>query len=363
MIVAKFLTQIDEMTQLLRRGFDLGSGASNNPHSSIEEASQRWQQGLAVHCKLVLNAELDCFKNEIEQSDLLYRSILKGRSVDDLAHESRYIERWLPYFESLGSGVNQGDAQEIETLYFDAIKDGELIAEDLWLKVSRLSFYKDDASMRFRFSFGEDFSEDVAADEQRQLYSAKLCDSIFPESLIISQNSDVIERLQTVTGLAEPRFVERIIYYNAPNGGAYLHHDLERGHAGVVYAQLTGETLWLACPRYQLVDEIIGFVEECDQSNQWPETVNAEAQQILLDLISTPETLIDALESFNHDQVIHLINETKEFVQHIISQGHAYVVKAGDLMLLPQKDWHSSCWHSVFCLGETSGQALSFAIR
>jgi hypothetical protein len=32
-------------------------------------------------------------------------------------------------------------------------------------------------------------------------------------------------------------------------------------------------------------------------------------------------------------------------------------------MLLPQESMKNCAWHSVFCLGEDAGQALSFAIK
>ena len=52
--------------------------------------------------------------------------------------------------------MNEGDDQEIETVLFDALDNGEVVAEDLWAKVSWLSFFEEDSSLRVRFSFGMD---------------------------------------------------------------------------------------------------------------------------------------------------------------------------------------------------------------
>ena len=158
------------------------------------------------------------------------------------------------------------------------------------------------------------------------------------------------------------RFVERIIYFNSPQGGAYLHHDRERGHAGVVYAQLTGSTFWLALTRKCLVDEIIFFVRSCQESS-WPNHITLEMQVELSKLAQEPKQLPAELESFNNDTLIHLINETKPFIQQLISNGHSRTLQSGDILLLPQETDDFCCWHSVFTLGETSGEALSFAIR
>ena len=75
------------------------------------------------------------------------------------------------------------------------------------------------------------------------------------------------------------------------------------------------------------------------------------------------DRLSHALNSFAHNELIHLINETEEFTQHLIEKGHSQTLEAGDVILLPQKDQNTCCWHSVFCLGEEMGQALSFAIK
>jgi len=189
-----------------------------------------------------------------------------------------------------------------------------------------------------------------------------LTESVFPESRLITENNILKQKLTDIIKSSTFSFVERIIYFNSPNGGAYLHHDRERGHAGVVYAQLTGETLWLALSKQQLINEITVFIENCQQQT-WPETLDESAREALLFYTNDQQACAEQLESFANDVLIQLINETTEFVQHLINQGYSKHLQAGDVLLLPQETEMNCCWHSVFCLGEMPGQALSFAIR
>ena len=352
--------------RLQRRGFDLGVvtlAQKNVTYQSLRSLvlQQAWQQGEASILSNICS--VGDFQQEIGAASDLYLAVLAAEnSCDELLDEQPYKVRLAKNFESLGSSMNEGDDQEIETVLFDAIKNDEVLAEDLWMKASWLSFYEEDASLRFRFSFGVDLHEDVAADQNRQHYASLLTDAVFPESRLITENSILKQKLEDIIGSNTFKFVERIIYFNSPNGGAYLHHDRERGHAGVVYAQLTGETLWLALSKQQLIHEITKFVESCQQ-HSWPETLDQYARDALLIYARDQQVCSEQLESFANETLIQLINETAEFVQHLIRQGHSRHLQAGDVLLLPQETEMNCCWHSVFCLGETPGQALSFAIR
>ncbi|MBL6664970.1 MAG: hypothetical protein ISQ34_03910, partial [Rickettsiales bacterium] len=124
-------------------------------------------------------------------------------------------------------------------------------------------------------------------------------------------------------------------------------------------AQLTGSTFWLALPKNDLVEEIISF----SKNNIWPESLSHSMKNEMDELVSNPTNLSTQLDSFKNDTLIHLINETESFVQFLIKRGHGFQLEPGDLFLLPQETQENCCWHSVFCLGEEMGQALSFAIR
>lgn len=343
------------MQNLHRRGFDLGP--IPQPNSSADNTRRAWQQGLPVKLTNVCTKEISQNKSHTVTTESFVLSILEGEAVDELLQKSPYFDRLQQQFESMGAAYNEADEQELETIMFDAINNPS--AEDLWMKVSWLSFYDDDASIRFRFSFGVDLEEDVAADSVRQKAAANLATSVFPESVIITQNKALLEKINHVIQIDSPNFVERIVYFNAPNGGAYLHHDLERGHAGVVYAQISGATLWLALPQQVLVQEIVKFLS----TQSMPVSLSKNQQRDLKQLITNPSLISEALNSFSHDALISLINETSEFVQHLIGAGHYQILNAGDVILLPQQNQDLCCWHSVFCLGDEIGQALSFAVR
>ena len=355
------MTKHSHFHHLQRRGYSLGDAPS---HTYSSDPLANWQKGKPVLIKAACSPQLPQHDNNIARSDNLYSAILDGQECDTLFTESPYFERLDGNFESLGCSVNEGDEQEIETIIYDALDPSDqdnILAEDLWMKASWLSFHEEDASLRFRFSFGVDLIEDVAADKNRQHHASRLTDAIFPESQLITENEHLKTQLQKALTVNEFQFVERIVYFNAPNGGAYLHHDRERGHAGVVYTQLSGHTFWLALSKQSLLDEINHFVSYCNDT-AWPTTVSQAVKTEILRCIS--EGLVSAeLETFSNSALIHLINETKEFIQHLISNGHSRLLEPGDALLLPQDTELTCCWHSVFCLGEESGEALSFAIR
>jgi len=334
--------------RLHRRGFELGEiiEAFSEPDSL-----ENWQVGKPVKLEGFIRQIVSQQKAHLHQTEQLVQAVWKEQSIADTLNSPPYAERLQGRFVNFGASFNEGDQQEIETIFFDALEAEQVCAEDLWLKCSWLSFFEEDASVRFRFSFGADLVEDVAADPTRQHHASVLCDLVFPESSLITRNQSLKGLLQKLLQQQDVHFVERIIYLNAPHGGAYLHHDLERGHAGVVYAQLSGRTFWLALPRHELVKAIIDF----SQSN----TVAKEVKQ----LVQHGELLGEALDSFAHDKLIQLINEDQRFISYLHQQGHSRVINTGDIILLPQNSPENCCWHSVFCLGKDVGQALSFAIR
>jgi hypothetical protein len=344
------------MSQLKRRGFSLGNIPT---HQAKVNDLKLWNQGYPVLLKAQCLNLLRSHSLNIKQTEELVRAVLEGQDCDSVLAKMPYTQRLEPKFQSLGSVFNQGDQQEIEMVVFDVMDGDNIIAEDIWLKASWLSFHEDDGSLRFRFSFGIDLEEDVAADPYRQQLSAELTDAIFPESAIIASSTELEQKLKKILGSDDVSFVERIIYFNAPNGGAYLHHDLERGHAGVVFAQLTGSTFWLALPKETLIEEIICF----SKTHSWPGSLTKEMRSEMNELISNRSRLCVQLDSFSNDSLVHLINETEEFVQFLIARGHSTQLEPGDVLLLPQATEETCCWHSVFSLGEEMGQALSFAIR
>lgn len=352
---------------LQRRGYTLGTVEQNllpicEPlcnHVHIKD----WRAGKPIALSKLVLLALSGQTTHLTQSQRLYSAIINQQESDSLLLEEPYKSRIAKKFSSLGSAFNEGKPQEIETLFFDALDNGKIIAEDLWLKISWLSFYESDSSIRFRFSFGVDFAEDVASDQLRQGLAAELTEAVFPESTLITENETLIRFLRELLASETIEFVERIVYFNAKEGGAYLHHDHERGHAGVVYAQLTGRTYWLAIPEQWLVTEILEFIRLCTNDDRWPQSVTRPMQIELNKLSQSPTAVSEELNTFANSTLIHVINETEEFTQQLVQKGYGKLLTPGDLILLPQDAENNRCWHSVFCVGEESGQALSFAVR
>ena len=250
----------DTRHELARRGFDLGwiSEDARLPMPESETVKQRWHQDQAIMLPGMLADVIDDYAADITTSHKLMERTLNGEEIAPQLESEPYASRLNPKFPLLSAVFEQHDEQCIEKLYFDAEENNHVIAEELWCKASWLSFDDNDASMRFRFSFGMEGYEDVAADPARQMLASEITDAIFPESAAITEHRGLNDLLTDMVG-SKPAYTERIIYFNAPNGGAQMHHDVERGHLGVVFAQMSGSTGWLALGKQVLIDEIRTF--------------------------------------------------------------------------------------------------------
>ncbi len=346
---------------LLRRGFQLGwvaeEGRPKIPTTS--EVVTRWRNDQATMLPGIIDVTM--WQSEITAAERLMAASLEADELSPLLEAQPYKDHLSKTFYLVASSLEEHDEQGIEKVYFDAESDGEVVAENLWCKASWLSFIEEDASLRFRFSFGMECLEDVAADPERQLWAGKLCDTIFPESKAISENGQLLSTLKEVVG-ETPAFVERIVYFNAPNGGAQMHHDVERGHDGVVFAQLSGSTFWLALSKPELMDALIDFADNfgAEVEQLLPEKNDREK---LAALLHNRAALADYMDEFDHELVESVMDRSALFTEYLVNRGYAYILHAGDVLLLPQRDLDNCVWHSVTCLGNEPGEALSFAVR
>ena len=291
-------------------------------------------------------------------------AVLDGGDCETLLLQAPYAARLAHRFELLASNYDEGDPQEIVKIEFDAMENGRLIAENLWVKLSWLSYQEHDASLRFRFSFGMENYEDVAADPERQRYAAELAEALFPESAVISANTRLAAFLRDMLQAEDVTYVERIVYFNAPEGGAQFHHDVERGHLGVVFAQVSGRTAWLALSTEQLLDEIQRFLAQADAESALRKVIrHPKTRAKLFTLAQDRAALAAYLNDRDNDPLERLINRSPIFVRQLIERGHAHILHPGDVMLLPQHDMAHCAWHAVYCLDDHPGEALSFAIR
>jgi len=314
-----------------------------------EQIQQTWKAAMPVRLPGMLLSEVDAHTADIRDALSIMRRVRNDESCADILLEEPYISRIEPDFDLLAPVHSGHDAQEIEKIAFDAVKSGELHAEDLWMKVSCLSFEDTDDSIRFRFSYGMEMFKDQEDDPLREQLAAELATRVFPECRMITGHRDLCDLLTSLLGFS-PAFVERLIYSNAPGGGAQLHQDVETGHSGVVYAQLFGHTGWLALPRSELLNEIESFLEAS-------ELAEFEAVKAM-----TPDERIELLESDDQGALELLLNSTPAFTRRLIEHGHGLVLAPGDILLLPQHSTELCCWHSVFCLDDEPGHSLSFAI-
>jgi hypothetical protein len=338
--------------KLQRRGFELGEITipATQYKPSEQQVIEAWKADKATTIPAIAMQNVLQQKAHIQTAHSMMEVMLNGAELIETFEESGISQRLQPEFALVASSAEEHDEQGIEKVYFDVEEKAEICAEDLWCKASWLSFHDEDASLRFRFSFGMEGFEDVAADPTRQQWAGELCERIFPESAIITKNTEILNLLQTILG-NEPQFVERIVYFNAPNGGAQFHHDVERGHAGVVFAQLSGATFWLALDKQLLIDEIITFA----QGNK----VSKDLQE----LIQNREALSEYMEEQDHAIVEELIDQNPDFIKYLIDKGYGHHLQEGDVLFLPQRDLDHCVWHTVFTLGDDPGEALSFAVR
>jgi len=366
-------TDAADYKALVRRGFQLGWVKQRQRPRMPEQAEivSCWKQNKAIMLPALL--ELDDWQSDIEQSHQLMKSTLESGELSPSLDLPPYTDRLGDQFPLVASSMEEHDEQAIEKVYFDAVPvdaDGEALAEgdetlaeDLWCKASWLSFLEDDASLRFRFSFGMECLEDVAADPVRQRWAGELCDALFPESAALTENAQLLPILKNMLD-GTAAFVERIVYFNAPGGGAQMHHDVERGHDGVVYAQLSGSTFWLALAKPVLINELISFINDEKNSTDIASVIPSEGDLAdLHQLLKDKAALSDYMDENDHELVEAIMDRCPAFIEHLIAQGFAYILHAGDLLLMPQRDLDHCVWHSVCCLGDEPGEAVSFAIR
>lgn len=352
---------------LLRRGIHHGwIGQAGRPVAgSVAQGKAAWAVAEAVLLPGLVASELPAHSANLLQSAHLMEAVMDGEACEDLFDQAPYAARFGPCFELLSGVYDEGEPQAIGTVEFEVMEHGEPTDEVVWVKASWLSFDDDDASLRFRFSHGHDLFEDVAIDFARQKTAGELCDALFPESRVLTGSDPLRQTLSQILSAPELAFVERIVYFNAPNGGAQFHHDVERGHLGVVFAQLTGRTGWLALPKMALVEEIERFLARPDLSDRLKLALpKAAHRKKLLAKAAQRAQLIEWMDDCNnHTPLEALLNRVPEFTQQLVERGYAFIVEPGDVLLLSQHEIDQCAWHSVFCLDEAPGEALSFAVR
>lgn len=357
-------SQSSKVHNIYRRGIDHGWIAEMVTVDGENIDPQLWQQGEPLLLRnAVSNNALEQYEPSMEQTYKLVEGVLDGDSVVQLMESEGFFERLAPDYEFIGGFSDESDYQGIEQLEFEATENGKVLADNIWMKASWLSFEDEDASLRFRFSYGREGLEDVAQSFQKEMLTAELSERVFPESALITRNQELIGKVSAITGINKPAFVERIFYFNAPNGGAQFHHDVERGHEGVVFAQLVGSTAWLALAKPRLLDELQKFLKRDDIEIVLQQYFSIEEIEEILIKVDDRQFWSDCLDNRDNELAEQLLNHISEFFADLVTAGYGYVLHPGDVILLPQADLQNCCWHTVFCLDDFPGEALSFAIR
>ena len=224
-------------------------------------------------------------------------------------------------------------------------------ARGLYAKLSWIAHDERDASLRIRFSFGSENERDWQKETRRAPWSDRFAEAVFPECAVQTGNAGLRRRIEGLTS-RRVRFSERIVYNNAPGGGAIFHHDCEPHQLGVVFGQLAGETAWLALPKRELARHLAEFAHAPHAGME---------EGALRRLAGTMRAALRALDG-EDPRIARLLNETPAFTARLAAAGALLHLRAGDALLLPNHAWNDTCWHSVFALGARASLAHSYGI-
>jgi len=292
----------------------------------------------------ILAPDLAAAAAEVEHSQRLFEHLRQG---------GRFLEVVLaaladaPHLRPEGSTVDRLDPREIEKVYVSGVEDGRRVrgGRDVWAKLQWIAHDERDLSLRVRFSCGTEQLHDWQRNVEGQQWSDRFAELLFPEGRVLAQNTALLDLLEQLLG-APPRLSERIVYSNAPGGGAVFHHDADASQRGVAYGQLAGATAWLALPAGELAAQVAACA----------------AAQARADLPATAELARRRLDREDDTALFHLLNEDTRFTARLAEAGWLTVLEPGDALLLPSHDRDRTAWHSVFALGEAPSLAHSYGV-
>jgi len=318
---------------LRRRGNELGFLARWQIPAQPEDLTAPWSGDLPIHLPGVLQGGLEVFTEEIQASGRMFDRLRDGaRFLEELEPRLAHQERFVP----AGSTVDTHDDREIEKVWMSAVEADSVLAEELWAKLSWISRDPSDRSMRISFSHGVEQLKEWREDAARASFADGACQEAFPECLTITGHVPLIEALEALLD-THLRFSERIVYSNAPNGGAVFHHDVEPEQRGVIFGQLSGRTAWLALPKHALARHLRDLArgDLAARANS-----HAAALAVLDDESDAERNL--------------LLNADPTLTQSLVEAGAAFILEPGDAILLPNHGADATCWHSVFSVGRAS---------
>lgn len=306
------------------------------------ERRSAWQRDRPLHLPGILAPALPRFRAEIARARRLFEALRHDECT--LQEEIRARLAGRREFSPSGALVDLGDAREIEKVFVDGMRGKRFAARGLYAKLSWIAHDERDASLRIRFSFGSENLRDWQKETRRAPWADRYAEAVFPECAAQAGNPRLGRILQELAG-RRVRFSERIVYNNAPGGGAIFHHDCEPHQLGVVFGQLAGATAWLALPKRELARHVA-------ESGRTP---------ALRRLAGTPRRALRALDG-EDPRLTRLLNESPAFTARLVAAGAFLHLRAGDALLLPNHGRDDTCWHSVFALGARASLAHSYGI-
>jgi hypothetical protein len=296
------------------------------------------------------------------------------------------LKRWLdehagdlaPMFERLDRRAPLYDRErDIERWLFESHSPtgrGRRV-RDLWVKSSWLSTHDADDSLRVRVSFGREERDDASGDLLRHRLVAALASGLLPESAVLAGTPALAE----VFARCIPERVlltQHIAYWNSPEGGALFHHDAFAedadavagvGQLGVCYVQISGSTAWLALSIADLAARVREFGESLSEGAlPWVRAQlfgDGASFRRFETLIADDDALRAEIALPGCGKLGALVNRGPEFTSLLADAGHAWILDAGDAILLPNHGLDCTAMHSVFCAGDETAYGLSLAIR
>jgi len=322
---------------LRRRGADLGYAVEVvRGRPAAAAAGARWRAAEAVFVPGVLGAGLRRWRPAIAASLAMFDRLRGGGSL------LPEFERRLAADDDLvyaGSTVGGDDEREIERVFVDARPGGATAARDLWAMLAWLATDRSDRSLRVRFSNGTAGLEQwLAATDLTAGWVDRFAARAFPECAAVLSCRPLRRLLQDLLGRPY-RLSERIVYNNAPGGGAVFHHDAEPSQLGVVFSQLEGHTGWLALGKRRLADLLVRRAHAASRS-----------------------AAMRALDAGDDQQLWRVLNRDAGFTAELAARGALFVLHAGDCLLLPSHGPDDVAWHSVIGLGGAPSLAHSYGI-
>lgn len=306
------------------------------------ERARRWEADEPILLPGILRSTLARHAAPIRASLALFERLRNGASFQDEVRERLAGKR--EFFPS-GALVDPGDPREIEKVFVDGMRGKRFAARGLYAKLSWIAHDERDVSLRIRFSFGSENGLDWQKETRRAPWAERYAEALFPECAALTENRALVETIEKGLG-RRARLSERIVYNNAPDGGAIFHHDCEPHQHGVVFGQLEGETAWLALPKRALARHLAASARTAAQRKSH----------------GTPRRALAALDREGDARIARILNETPAFTARLAEAGALFHLRAGDALLLPNHGWDDTCWHAVFALGPRPSLAHSYGI-